>query len=181
MSESDEPEEPSSERSIDAIPKPDALLALHDVAAEMFLMLRNWFGVAPKITLDLREVDSAVAELGDPVLIAALAMRKLQALHLLATPGVATTTDVVVAIVNDLDRALIQAPVMRLQVQASATDWDRELVDLGTGATGGGAEGPTATDAVDWEVERFRSLHELLHEAMFSVIEASEGEIRFFV
>ena len=96
---------------IETIAKPDALLALHDVTAEMFSMLRRWFGVAPEVTLDLREVDSAVAELGDPMLIAALAMRKLQALHLLATPGVRTTTDVVVAIVNDLERALIQAPV----------------------------------------------------------------------
>ena len=71
-----------------------------------------------QVTLDLRQVDSAVAELGDPQMIAALAMRKLQALHLLATPGVRTTTDVVVAIVNDLERALVQAPNMRLKRQA---------------------------------------------------------------
>ena len=111
-------------------------------------MLREWFDVAPQVTLDLPEVDSAVAELGDPVLIAALAMRKLQALHLLATPGVRTTTDVVVAIVNDLERALIQAPVMRLKVQAAVTDWDRDLMDLEAGATSGGAEGPAATDEI---------------------------------
>ena len=40
-------------------------------------------------------------------MVAALAMRKLQALHLLSTPGVRTTTDVVVTIVQDIDRALI--------------------------------------------------------------------------
>lgn len=169
----------ASDEPIETIPKPDALLALHDVTAEMFVMLREWFDVAPQVTLDLREVDSAVAELGDPVLIAALAMRKLQALHLLATPGVRTTTDVVVAIVNDLERALIQAPVMRLKVQASVTDWDRELIDLEAGATSGGTEGPAATDEMDPEVEQFRSLHALLHEAMFAVIEASDGEIRY--
>jgi hypothetical protein len=161
------------------IAKPDALLALHDVTTEMFAMLRDWFGVAPHISLDLREVDSAVAELGDPVLIAALAMRKLQALHLLATPGVRTTTDVVVAIVNDLDRALIQAPVMRLRVRASLTDWDRELIDLES--DGSMDEGPGSADDVDPEVERFRSLHARLHEAMFAVIEASDGEIRYLV
>lgn len=177
MSDSEDPT--GAEEPMETIPKPDALLALHDVAAEMFVMLRSWFGVAPHITLDLREVDSAVAELGDPVLIAALAMRKLQALHLLATPGVRTTTDVVVAIVNDLDRALIQAPAMRLRVQASVTDWDLELIELEAGATPGGTEGPAASDDADPEVERFRSLHALLHEAMFSVIEASEGEIRY--
>ena len=52
------------------------------------------------VALDLNEIDSAVLELGDPTMIAALAMRKLQALHLLATPGVRTTTDVVVTIVQ---------------------------------------------------------------------------------
>ncbi len=177
-----EPEDPTgSDDAMRTIAKPDALLALHDVAAEMFVMLQTWFRVSPHITLDLQEVDSAVTELGDPVLIAALAMRKLQALHLLATPGVRTTTDVVVAIVNDLDRALIQAPVMRLNVQASVTDWDRELIDLEAGATSGGAEGPAAADDADPEVERFRTLHALLHEAMFSVIEASEGEIRYLI
>ena len=48
-------------------------------------------------------------------MIAAMAMRKLQALHLIATPGVLTTTDVILAIINDLDRALLQAPSMFLE------------------------------------------------------------------
>ena len=90
--------------SSDVLPKPDALLALDGVTAELFETLRDWFDVGPTVTLDLRRVDSAVADLGDPQLIAAMAMRKLQALHLLSTPGVRTTTDVVVAMVNDLDR-----------------------------------------------------------------------------
>ena len=80
-----------------------------------------------KVEFDLTAVDSAVRELGDPQLIAAFAMRKLQALHLLATPGVRTTTDVVVAIVSDLDRALLQAPTMRLRLAAANADWDAEL------------------------------------------------------
>ena len=41
-------------------------------------------------------------------MIAAMAMQKLQALHLIATPGVLTTTDVILAIINDLDRALLK-------------------------------------------------------------------------
>jgi hypothetical protein len=106
------------------LPKPDELLALHSVSAELFGVLKRWFNVEPKITIDLSEIDSAVHELGDPVLIAAMAMRKLQALHLLSTPGVLTTTDVVVTIVQDLDRALVQAPSMRLTVAAAGTDWD---------------------------------------------------------
>lgn len=107
---------------IATVAKPDELLALHTVTAELFETLRAWFDVPPAVSIDLAEVDSAVAELGDPEMIAALAMRKLQALHLLATPGVKTTTDVVVTIVNDLDRALIQAPAMRLKREAAA-DW----------------------------------------------------------
>ncbi len=92
------------------VSKPAELLALDVVTAEMFETLRRWFDVPPVVSLDLTQVDSAVSELGDPQMVAALAMRKLQALNLLATPGVRTTTDVVVAIVNDLERALIQAP-----------------------------------------------------------------------
>ena len=110
------------------------------------------------MTLDLREVDSAVVELGDPVLIAAMAMRKLQALHLLSTPGVRTTTDVVVAIVQDLQRALIQAPNMRLRLAASAADWDAELAAL-DGEPADDEEVPVAADEADAEADRFRLLH----------------------
>ena len=82
--------------------------------------------------LDLSAVDSekVVREMAEPAMIAALAMRKLQALHLLATPGVRTSTDVVVTIVQDLTRALLQAPVMRLRVAAERTDWDAALDGL---------------------------------------------------
>jgi hypothetical protein len=160
------------------IAKPEELLALHDVTTEMFAILRRWFGVPERVTLDLREVDSAVTELGDPVLIAAMAMRKLQALHLLSTPGVRTTTDVVVAIVQDLQRALIQAPSMRLRLAASSADWDAELAAL-EGDRDAGAGAPAASDQADDEADRFRALHALLLAAMEAVWNASEGEIRF--
>jgi hypothetical protein len=160
----------------EAVPKPDELLALHGVTRELFDTLRDWFDVPSSVSIDLAEIDSAVTELGDPRMIAALAMRKLQALRLLATPGVRTTTDVVVAIVNDLERALLQAPVMRLKVRAASTDWDAELARLGAG---------DATSAVpddvadrDPEVDRFRMLHGRVHEAALAVLQASEGEIR---
>ena len=163
-----------------AIAKPDELLALSAVATELFETLRRWFDVPPRVTLDLSEVDSAVAELGDPVLVAAMAMRKLQALHLLATPGVRTTTDVVVAIVQDLQRALIQAPAMRLRLAASSADWDAELAALEEDpAAGEGAGAPAAADQADAEADRFRALHGLLVAAMDAVWNASEGEIRF--
>jgi hypothetical protein len=163
---------------IEALPKPDALLALHDVTAELFDTLRYWFEVPASVTVDLRAIDSAVGELGDPQMIAALAMRKLQALNLLATPGVLTATDVVVAIVQDLDRALVQAPNMHLKRDAETTDWDAALADLQDDFVEAAAR--NVTD-VDPEVERFRELHGRLHAALEAVVDASDGEIRYFV
>ena len=166
---------------MEVVPKPDELLALHDVTGEMFDTLRRWFDVPPKAELDLTDVDAAVVELGDPTMIAALAMRKLQALHLLSTPGVRTTTDVVVTIVQDLDRALIQAPFSRLRVRAEATDWDAEFAALESGGLlDDGDAPPEDPGAADPEVERFRMLHAQLHKAARAVLEASEGRIRIF-
>jgi hypothetical protein len=166
-----EPERPAT------ISKPDELLALHGVTAEMFAILRRWFDVPAAVTLDLTEVDSAVAELADPCLVAAMAMRKLQALHLLSTPGVRTTTDVVVTIVQDLQRALLQAPSMRLEREARTADWDAELASLDEPASTTTA---SAADA-DLETDRFRALHALLVVAVEAVVEVSEGEIRYLV
>jgi hypothetical protein len=169
------------EEPIRTIPKPDALLALHDVTAELFGTLRRWFAVPGQVPLDLHEIDSAVHELGDPLMIAALAMRKLQALHLLSTPGVMTTTDVVVTIVQDLDRALVQAPNSYLKLRAAATDWDAELAGLDGSGDEPVADAPADPDQPDPEAEGFRARHALLHEAVFAVMEASEGEIRYLV
>jgi hypothetical protein len=164
--------------SEDALPKPDALLALGDVTAALFEQLRRWFDVPDEVTLDLAAVDSAVAELGEPVMIAAMAMRKLQALHLLATPGVRTTTDVVITIVQDLDRALVQAPNMALRRQAEATDWDAELEALGSTVDHPSVVNDPVTP--DPEAVDFRARHQRLHEAVRAVMEASEGRIRVF-
>jgi hypothetical protein len=158
--------------------KPDELLALHGVTTELFELLRRWFAVPDEVELDLTEIDSAVREMGDPVMIAALAMRKLQALHLIATPGVRTTTDVVIVIVQDLDRALLQAPTMRLRLAAETADWDAALLELETGES---EEAPASADAEDPEAQRFRMLHSRLHTAVEAVVRASDGEIRVFV
>lgn len=158
--------------------KPRELLALDGVTSELFDTLRRWFDVAESVSLNLQAIDSAVAELGDPQMVIALAMRKLQALNLLSTPGVHTTTDVVVSIVNDLERALVQAPNMWLKRQAATTDWDQAFADLSDGAVEGLDEAPVEADEVDPEVLRFRLLHTSLHQAMFAVIDVSEGEIR---
>lgn len=165
---------------MDTIPKPDELLALHDVTEELFDTLGAWFDVGERVELDLSDVDAAVAELSDPVMIAALAMRKLQALRLLATPGVTTSTDVVVSIVQDLNRALLQAPAMRLKRQAAAADWDAALEEL-VAADDTPAPAPRAADDEDAETTRFRDLHVKLHEAVQAVLRASDGEIRYLV
>jgi hypothetical protein len=163
---------------IDALPKPDELLAAHGISTRLFELLRQWFDVGPSVTLDLSEIDSAVSELGDPRLIAAMAMRKLQALHLISTPGVRTSTDIVVTIVNDLDRALVQAPSMYLALRAESTDWDSAFAELSAGDLG--AEAPTSGAALDPEIAELAELHQALHIAVEAVIDAADGEIRYF-
>ncbi len=162
------------------VAKPDELLALHEVTTELFDTLRAWFDVPATVSIDLAAVDSAVRELGNPEMVAALAMRKLQALNLLATPGVRTTTDVVVAIVNDLDRALVQAPSMRLKRQAETTDWDAALQRLDPAGAAPGPPAPSGAEDADPEIDRFRELHDCLHEAAIAVLRASGGEVRIF-
>ena len=164
--------------NLDPIPKPDSLLALHTVAEKLFTTLREWFDVKPNVVIDLSEIDSAIAELGESEMIAAMAMRKLQALHLIATPGVLTTTDVVLAIINDLDRALLQAPSMFLERKATQTDWDKEFEILNEPNVS--LDSPLASDQIDPEIQDFQLQHALLHEAVQDVVEAAEGEIRFF-
>lgn len=161
---------------MDTVPKPDELLALHGVTTEMFGILQRWFRVPSTVALNLADVDSAVAELGDPVMIAAMAMRKLQALHLLSTPGVRTTTDVIVTIVQDLDRALVQAPNMRLNLAAAQTDWDAALASLDDVPDDASIDG---VEAEDDEASRFQELHGRLHDAVMAVLEATENEIRY--
>ena len=160
------------------IAKPDELLALHRTAAELFTILKRWFAVPESVSLNLTDVDAVVLEMSDPVMIAALAMRKLQALRLLATPGVRTSTDVVLAIVNDLERALLQAPVMRLKLRASTVDWDAAFAQLEVVEHPSRAGHlPHDVAEADPEADYFRELHAEVHAAAFAVFEASNGEI----
>ncbi len=158
--------------------KPDELLALHDVTERLFATLRDWFEVGSAVSIDLQSVDSAVSEMGDPVMIAAMAMRKLQALRLISTPGVRTSTDVVIAIVNDIDRALLQAPSMYLARRAETTDWDAALASLGQNEDPDDV--PLEAGDADPEIEEFQVQHNALHHAVHAVVEAADGEIRYF-
>lgn len=164
---------------MEEIAKPQELLAARTSAEKLFRLLREWFDVPEHVTIDLREVDSAVAELGDPQLVMAMAMRKLQALHLLTTPGVRTTTDVVLTVIQDLERALLQAPTMHLKHAAAETDWDAALAALAGNETG--EEPDSDAGFEDDEIDEFRRHHAELHEAARAVLHASDGQIRTLV
>lgn len=174
-----------------ALPKPDELLALHGVTEELFEILGDWFDVGGAVTLDLSEIDAAVRELGDPKMIAAMAMRKLQALRLIATPGVRTSTDVVVTMIQDLDRALVQAPSMYLSETAATTDWDRALAEISEPGEPAADESRAAhpargavpaedSEQLDSRITRLQELHGGLHEALYAVVAASDGEVAYF-
>lgn len=162
---------------MDTIAKPEELLGLTDVAAELFVTLKDWFDVPSQVSLPLDEVDPPAGSLTDPAMVAALAMRKLQGLRHISRPGVRTSTDVVVSIIQDLDRALLQAPAMWLKRAAANTDWDAAFADLV--ADGPDADAPETVDEVDPQVTRFRELHAQVHRALRAVVEASDGEIRY--
>ena len=81
-------------------------------------------------------------------------------------------------IVQDLDRALLQAPVMRLRLAAETTDWDAALRRAGGGRVEDGTgqrrrRGPRGA-ALPVPARP-------LHAAVEAVVEASDGEIRIFV
>jgi len=164
---------------MEEIPKPAELLAARTSAEVLFDLLRRWFAVPGSVSIDLRAVDSAVNELGDPQLVMAMAMRKLQALHLLTTPGVRTTTDVVLTVIQDLERALLQAPNMALRRAAATTDWDAALQALDDREDP--VESHPKTDDADDAIEVFRHHHAALHEAARAVLHASDGEIRTLI
>ncbi len=161
---------------MEEIAKPHELLAARTSAEVLFDLLRDWFDVPPHVTLDLRGVDSAVAELSDPQLVMSMAMRKLQALHLLTTPGVRTTTDVVLTVIQDLERALVQAPSTRLRTEAAGTDWDAELAALEDDAARA-----VEPDVTFEEIQQFRRHHAALHAAARAVLHASDGQIRVLI
>lgn len=166
--------------AMEEIPKPRELLAVRGAVEELFALLRSWFLVPEAVTIDLRAIDSAVAELGEPRLVMAMAMRKLQALHLLTTPGVVTTTDVVLTVIQDLERALLQAPAMHLRDTAASTDWDAELAALDEDDDRAPVA-PARPAETDDEITLFRTHHAALHEAARAVLHASDGRIRRLV
>ncbi|CAN5562005.1 hypothetical protein BH24ACT15_BH24ACT15_14280 [soil metagenome] len=160
---------------MDRIPKPAELLEARQATVTLFTLLREWFAVPPHVPLDLREIDSADRQLGEVQYVMAMAMRKLQAFHLLTAPHVITTTDVVLTIAQDLERTLQLAPQARLRRQAAATDWDAELSALDDGDLDFDSQPEELLDA---ESQTFRLAHQVLRHAAQAVLRASEGRIR---
>jgi len=86
--------------------KPPELVSLYAATSAAFKILKEEFQVPDIYELALHHVDAAELRLTNTVDIAAIAMRKVQALRWVAKPGVETTNDVVVALAADLSRAL---------------------------------------------------------------------------
>jgi hypothetical protein len=87
-------------------PKPPELVSLYAATSAVFRTLKEEFQVPDTYELVLHHVDAAEPFLRNTVDIAAITMRKIQALRWVAKPGVDTTNDIVVTLAADLLRAL---------------------------------------------------------------------------
>ncbi|MGH4026821.1 MAG: hypothetical protein ACRDRV_19790 [Pseudonocardiaceae bacterium] len=87
-------------------PKPAELLSLYRTTQVIFEILKDEFQVPDTYQLSLHHIDAAEPVLAETFDIAALTMRKIQALRWLAKAGVETASDVVVSLAADLCRSL---------------------------------------------------------------------------
>lgn len=87
-------------------PKPSELVNLYAATSTVFRILKEEFEVPDTYELALHHVDAAESCLTNTIDIAAITMRKVQALRWVAKPGVETTNDIVVTLAADLLRAL---------------------------------------------------------------------------
>lgn len=142
------------------VAKPMELLAARDEMTYVFSSLQDWFEMPPAIESDVSAVDStgAVSQFTDRVLIAGMAMRKLQALHYIAEPGIITGVDVVVSLIDGVLHALFEAPDSYLERRAALCDWDQELASLDRGLIW---QDPKRTDE---ELDKFRQCIAVLIE-----------------
>lgn len=125
----------TSAATVQYLPKPDQLIRLGSVFCELFNHLKAWFEVPDTMLIDLSAIDAsdAVRSMRDPQMIAGFAMRKLQALHLIALPGVPTKADVALTLIDSVLRALLEAPKSHLTRQLDSVDWDHEWKVLDAG------------------------------------------------
>ena len=87
-------------------PKPQELVNLYAATPEAFRTLKEEFQVPDIYELVLHDVDAAEPFLRNTLDIAAITMRKIQALRWATKPDVETVNDIVVTLAADLLRAL---------------------------------------------------------------------------
>jgi hypothetical protein len=118
---------------VERVKKPDALLWLDTVASRLFARLKQHFhiGSVQQLTLDSVETSSVF---DDPVECAAVAMRKLQLLYLIADPDRETTSDVAFGLCVELIRELSDlqnlAPDLAFDIEAARWRLEQALVEL---------------------------------------------------
>lgn len=87
-------------------PKPPELLSLYDPALNVFKIIKDEFKVPDIYELALHDVDAAEPVFTTTHYIAAITMRKIQAVRWVAKPGVEIANDAVVTLAADLQRSL---------------------------------------------------------------------------
>ncbi|MFC4066296.1 hypothetical protein [Actinoplanes subglobosus] len=121
MAAPDERHSPAGDTEVSLVSKPRELLELRKVTEELFQLLKAHFHPADRFTFALATVDDpeVVAEITDPVAVAAFTMRKVQALHRVAGDGVRTSADVVIGLAAELNRSLVELAAHVEDVAAS--------------------------------------------------------------
>jgi len=92
------------------ITKPMELVEVIEPTSTLFELLGKWFNVPGEYEIKLASVDEPSPDIESPEGVTAFAMRKLQALRHAATPGVPAASDVIVALIMEIERALEETP-----------------------------------------------------------------------
>ena len=86
--------------------KPAPLCDLADPVGEVFPIVKAWFHVPDCVHLNLSDVDVAEGEMFEAGMVAAVTLRKIQALRLLSRPGVETSLAAILSLISDVRSAL---------------------------------------------------------------------------
>jgi len=124
--------------------KPEALTLLKSVLPQTFETLKRSYKVPQIYYLDLGGVTAATAEqLSQHVDIAAVTLRKIQALHIHSHLGVRTPSDVVIGLCTEIGRAIVS--LVRSTPGLPASDRQVLVATLGAVQTCGVVVGTMTT------------------------------------
>jgi len=107
--------------------KPADLVALRGLLTSLFAALKNAVGVEDSHTFRLDTIDCADEALTSYNDVAAFTLRKMQALHYVATPGVRTSNNVVMILASDLNLSL--GELANHVLTTGREDVFREIID----------------------------------------------------